>query len=344
MASRWPMTRLPRRSSILTSFSRSPSCIRATGMRVQLLTTSAMSFGVTSSWSIREPSPCTSASLALWASNWRWSSGRRPYWSSLALLNSPRRWACSSSVRAASIWRWMVPGFVDLGFLRLELRGQPRALFAQVGEFLFQPGEPVAAGGVLFLRQRLTLHLALHDLAVQLVDFRRLGIEFDLQARGRLVHEIDGLVRQETLGQVAMRKLRRRDQGRVEDAHAVMDLVTLLQPAQDGDGVLDARLIDDDRLETAFQRGVLFDVLAVFVERGRADGAQFAARELGLEQVGRVHRTLRRARADDGVQFVDEQDDLPLAGRDFLEERLEPVLEFAAELRARDHGPRGPWR
>ncbi len=228
---------------------------------------------------------------------------------------------------------------VDLGFLRLELRRQPGALFLQVGEFLFQLGEPVLAGGVLFLRQRLTLHLALHDLAVQLVDLRRLGIQLDLQTGSRLVHEVHRLVRQETLGQIPVRKLRRRDERRVENADAVVDLVALLQAAQDGDGVLHARLVHDHRLETAFQGGVLFDVLAVLVERGRADGAQFAARELGLEQVGRVHGTLRRARADDGVEFVDEQDDLPLARRDLLEKRLEPVLELAAELRPGDHRP-----
>ena len=54
---------------------------------------------------------------------------------------------------------------------------------------------------------------------------------------------------------------------------------------------------------------------AILVERGRADGAQFAARELRLEHVGGVHRAFGRARADDGVQLVDEQDDLAFASR-----------------------------
>jgi hypothetical protein len=43
------MTRLPRRSSILMSFERSPSCRRETGMPVQFATTRAMSSSVTSS-------------------------------------------------------------------------------------------------------------------------------------------------------------------------------------------------------------------------------------------------------------------------------------------------------
>ena len=50
-----------------------------------------------------------------------------------------------------------------------------------------------------------------------------------------------------------------------------------------------------------------------------APTAQFAARQHRLEHIGRVHRALGRARADDRVQLVDEQDDLALRLGDFLE-------------------------
>ena len=63
-------------------------------------------------------------------------------------------------------------------------------------------------------------------------------------------------------------------------------------------------------LEAALQRRVLLDVLAVFVQGGRADAAQLAAREHRLEHVGGVHRAFGLARADEGVQLVDEEDDL----------------------------------
>ena len=95
----------------------------------------------------------------------------------------------------------------------------------------------------------------------------------------------------------------------------VVDLVALLQPAQDRDRVLDARLVDHDRLEAALERGVLLDVLAVLVERRRADRAQLAAGEHRLEQVGGVDGALGGARADDRVQLVEEQDDLAAARR-----------------------------
>ena len=67
-----------------------------------------------------------------------------------------------------------------------------------------------------------------------------------------------------------------------------------------------------DRLEAALERGVLLDVLAVLVEGGRADAVELAAGEHGLEQVAGVHRALGLARADHGVQLVDEEDDLAL--------------------------------
>ena len=67
------------------------------------------------------------------------------------------------------------------------------------------------------------------------------------------------------------------------------------------------RLADEDRLEAALQGGVLLDVLAVLVERRRADGLQLAAGQHRLHHVGGVHRALGGAGADHGVQLVDEQ-------------------------------------
>ena len=101
---------------------------------------------------------------------------------------------------------------------------------------------------------------------------------------------------------------------------------------------------DHHRLEAAFERGVFLDVLAVFVERGGADAVQFAARQHRLEHVAGVHRAFGLARADHGVHFVDEENDLPLALGDFLEHGFEAFLEFAAILRAGDRARPGRGR
>jgi hypothetical protein len=88
----------------------------------------------------------------------------------------------------------------------------------------------------------------------------------------------------------------------------VVRLVALLEAAQDRDGVLDARLADEDLLETALQRGS-FSMCLRYSSRVVAPmHAQLAARQHGLEHVAGVHRALAaRARADHGVQLVDEQ-------------------------------------
>ena len=74
------------------------------------------------------------------------------------------------------------------------------------------------------------------------------------------------------------------------------------------------RLVDEHRLEAAGQCRVLLDMLAVLVERGRADAVQLAARQRRLQQVRRVHRAVGLAGADQRVHLVDEQDDAA-AGR-----------------------------
>ena len=134
-----------------------------------------------------------------------------------------------------------------------------------------------------------------------------------------------------------MRKRRRRHQGAVLNAHAVVGFVTFLQTAQNGDGVLDARFADIDRLKAAFESGILFNVFPVLVQRGRADRPEFAPRQLRFEQVGGIGGALRLPGAHDGVKFVDEEDDLALGRSDLLEKRLQTLLEFPAILGSGHH-------
>jgi hypothetical protein len=162
------------------------------------------------------------------------------------------------------------------------------------------------------------------------------GHRVDLRAdhRAGLVDQVDRLVRQEAVGDVAVREHGRGDQRVVLDAHAVVHLEALAQAAQDRDGVLDRRRVDHHRLEAPLERGVLLDVLAVLVERGGADAVQLAAGEHRLEEVAGVRRALGAAGADDGVELVDEEQDAPLALLDLVEHRLQALLELAAVLGA----------
>ena len=117
-------------------------------------------------------------------------------------------------------------------------------------------------------------------------------------------------------------------------------MVRLQRAAQGKEHALAAlavRFRDVHRLETALKRGVLFDVLAVLLRRRRADDLYLAPAQGGLEDVRGVDGALGGAGADDGVQLVDKDDDVP-GTLHLLYDALDPVLEVAAVLRAGEHG------
>ena len=104
------------------------------------------------------------------------------------------------------------------------------------------------------------------------------------------------------------------------------------------DGVFDARLFDQHRLEAPFQGRIFFHVLAVFIDGRRADHVQFAARQHGFEHVAGVHGAFGRAGADHGVHFINEQDDFAGGVGNLLQDRLQALFEFAAVFGARPPG------
>ena len=163
---------------------------------------------------------------------------------------------------------------------------------------------------IAFLAQRLAFDLELDDAAIQFVQFLGFGIHLHTQPARRLVDQVDRLVGQEPVGDVAVGKRGSGNQRAVGDAHAVMQLVLLLDAAQDRDGILDRRLAHEHRLEAPRQRRVLLDMLAVFIQRRRTDAVQGATREFRLDQVRCIHRSFRATGAHQVMQFVDEQNDL----------------------------------
>ena len=110
----------------------------------------------------------------------------------------------------------------------------------QLLQFIGELPQPLLGMGVLLPEERLLLDLQLDDPPLHLVDLGGHGVDLDPQARGRLVDQVDGLVRQEPVGDVAVRQGRCGDDGTVLDPDAVEGLVLLLETPEDGDGVLHA--------------------------------------------------------------------------------------------------------
>ena len=97
-------------------------------------------------------------------------------------------------------------------------------------------------------------------------------------------------------------------------------------------------MIHQHLLEATLQGGVLFDVLAVLVEGGGANAAQFPPGQHRLEQIAGIHGSTGGASAHHRVDFIDEQHDLAFRGGDLLEHSFEPFLELTAVFRTGDQG------
>ena len=111
--------------------------------------------------------------------------------------------------------------------------------------------------------------------------------------------------------------------------HQVM--VLFVSPAdtlEDIDGFILGGFFHQHGLEAALERGIRFDVFAVFIQRGGANHLQFATRERGLEDIGRVHGGASRASAHQHVDFVDEQDCAGLL--ELVDDAFEALFELAA--------------
>ncbi len=131
---------------------------------------------------------------------------------------------------------------------------------------------------------------------LQLLHGHRPGRGRQLHARGRLVEQVDCLVRQEARRDVAVGQLGRRDDRVLGDADLVVRLEGVAQAAQNHDGLGHRRLGYRHRLEAPLQCGILLDVFLVLVQRRGADQVEFTARHHRFEHVGHVQPAFATAR------------------------------------------------
>ena len=210
------------------------------------------------------------------------------------------------------------------------------ALFIEGGDALAYLQQTLPAVLVFFPFQGALFNAEPEKLSLLAIDVLGQAVQLEPQTARGLIDQVDGLIRQVAVADVAMREHDCGDQGVVQNADAVVNLVSLLQTAQDGDGVFYIRLIDQNGLKTALERRILLDVFSVFIERGGAHAVKLPTGERRLQDIGGVHRPLRSARAHDGVKLVDEQDYFARGLAHFFQHGLEPVLEFTPEFRTRD--------
>jgi hypothetical protein len=90
------------------------------------------------------------------------------------------------------------------GFLALPDLFQVGVLALELADLFFDQAQALDRRLVLLLLHRLALDLQLDQAAVELVHRLGLGVDLDLDLCGGLIDEVDGLVGQEAVGDVAV--------------------------------------------------------------------------------------------------------------------------------------------
>ena len=98
---------------------------------------------------------------------------------------------------------------------------------SRIGQLFLNDAQRSRARHVLLLRAGL-LDFMLHDAAAHVVQLLRHGIHLGANGRTGLIHQVDGLIRQKTIRNIAIGERRGGDQRLIGDFNAVEDLVTPL--------------------------------------------------------------------------------------------------------------------
>ena len=171
----------------------------------------------------------------------------------------------------------------------------------------------------------------------QLGDFTRHVDVLDVDAGTGFVQGIDGLVGQVTVAEITVGELHAGLDGLGRVGHQVVVFVAAFDVVQDFDGLGRRCWLDENLLETALQGSVFLDILAVLVQSGGADALQLATCQGGLEHVAGIKRAVGVASAHEGVDLVDEEDDVAVVAQ-LVEDAFDAFLKLATVFGAGHDG------
>src|SRR6056297_1092407 len=108
-----------------------------------------------------------------------------------------------------------------------------------------------------------------------------------------------------------------------------MILITFLDVFQYVDGLFRSSGIHHHLLEPSLQCPIFLNVLTVFIQGGGTNGLNLTPRESGFEHVGGVQGTGGATGTYNGMDLIDEQDDIGIFGK-LIEDGFHPFLKLSA--------------
>ena len=180
------------------------------------------------------------------------------------------------------------------------------------------------------------LNLQLFQPSCYFVKLFRYGVSLHAELCCCLVHQVDGLVRQEPVGDVTLRQFHGGNARVVLYTHLVVVLVALFQPSQYAYGAQLVGLVNHHGLEASFQCLVLLKVLLVLIERGGTNASEFASGQSGFQDVGCIHGTFAPSGSDKGVNLVYEEYYAALTLGYFVDDAFQTLFKLAFILGSGD--------
>ena len=219
----------------------------------------------------------------------------------------------------------------------LRLRFQVGDFFPKLTGLRLQGCDPgiVVLRLLCLLREHLQFQLHVRKVfghRLQTVDY---GVAQVLIGAG-FIQQIDGLIGKESVRDITFRKQDRLARDFRGNLNAMIILIIRRNPEQDGNRLLNGRLVDNDGLKAAFEGGILLDILPVFLEGRGSDHLNLPSGEGGLQDICSVHRSLGVSGSDQIMHLVDHKNDIA-AGLDLLDQVFHPALKLSAKLRAGNH-------
>src|SRR6516162_2599548 len=154
-------------------------------------------------------------------------------------------------------------------------------------QLLLEPLEPLLRTWIALSPECLLLHLEPHDLTVDRIQRLRFGINLYLEPRGRLIDQVDRLIRQETIASVTMTggQSRCRDQCRIRNPDAIMLLVAMFQASQDRNRFFDRGLRYKYRLQTTGKGCIFLNIPLVSFQRSNSNALEILVIDSCLQQI-----------------------------------------------------------
>ena len=116
---------------------------------------------------------------------------------------------------------------MDQVLFRLPAGAQGGLFFGEIRQLAVDVLDTALVGFVSFLLQGRPFDFQLAQTPLEFFEFRWHGIDGRAQLGTRLIHAINGLVGHKAVGDVPIRQACCRHEGRITDAHPVVNLVTL---------------------------------------------------------------------------------------------------------------------